>query len=48
IIGNTLNNLKYQRIKADYKDKSLGKKDAEKAISRAKEILRRMNIPYEP
>ena len=49
MIGNTLGNLKKQRISADYiKDKSLGKKDAEKAISRAKEILKRMGIPYKP
>jgi len=49
MIGHTLENLKKQRISADYiKGKSLGKKDAEKAISRAKEILKRMDIPYKP
>ena len=49
MIGITLENLKKQRIGADYhKDKCFAKKDAEKAVNRAKSILGRMGIQYSP
>jgi len=49
LIGRTLKNLKKTRIDADYyKEKCLTKEHAERSINRAKSILDRMGIPYNP